>query len=95
MTFPAADVHSDHSALMDRTYRYQRFIYDLTRRYFLLGRDRSIRELDVPANANVLEVACGTGGIITGISNCNAVSSCTFHWCKYACRTPCHPEGCG
>lgn len=52
------DTHAD---LMDRTYRYQRHIYDLTRRYYLLGRDRLIAGLDAAAGTTVLEVGCGTG----------------------------------
>lgn len=50
-----------HAALMDRTYRRQRWIYDLTRAWFLLGRDHLITDLKVPAGGRVLEVACGTG----------------------------------
>ncbi len=48
------------TALMDRLYRRQRFIYDLTRRYYLVGRDRLIAEL-APGAGAVLEVGCGTG----------------------------------
>lgn len=51
----------DHAALMDETYRHQRWIYDLTRKYYLLGRDRLIDRLDPPPGALVLEIACGTG----------------------------------
>jgi len=50
-----------HAALMDSTYRYQRLIYDITRRYYLLGRDRLVAELAVPRGGRVLEIACGTG----------------------------------
>lgn len=50
-----------HAALMDQTYRHQRRIYDLTRAWFLLGRDHLIEDLDVPAGGRVLEIACGTG----------------------------------
>ncbi|MEO9338142.1 class I SAM-dependent methyltransferase [Mesorhizobium sp. SB112] len=50
-----------HSAMMDGIYRHQRHIYDLTRKYYLLGRDRLIEELDVPAGGSVLELGCGTG----------------------------------
>lgn len=50
-----------HAQLMDQTYRYQRLIYDLTRKYYLLGRDHLIEEMDVQPGACVLEIACGTG----------------------------------
>jgi S-adenosylmethionine-diacylgycerolhomoserine-N-methlytransferase len=50
-----------HADLMDTTYRRQRHIYDVTRKYFLLGRDHLIRNLDPPAGGRVLELACGTG----------------------------------
>jgi len=46
---------------MNRMYRRQRHIYDGTRRYYLLGRDRLIADLKPEAGANVLEVGCGTG----------------------------------
>lgn len=46
---------------MDRIYRLQRFVYDPTRRWYLLGRDRLIEALDPPAGGHVLEIACGTG----------------------------------
>ena len=55
-----ADV-AGHGQLMNAIYRNQRFIYDATRKYFLLGRDELIGQLDVPENGTVLEVACGTG----------------------------------
>jgi S-adenosylmethionine-diacylgycerolhomoserine-N-methlytransferase len=47
--------------LMNRTYRYQRHIYDFTRKYFLLGRDRLIDDLAPRDGDAVLEVGCGTG----------------------------------
>jgi S-adenosylmethionine-diacylgycerolhomoserine-N-methlytransferase len=46
---------------MDRMYRHQRHIYDLSRRYYLLGRDRLIERLMPDADQTVLEVGCGTG----------------------------------
>lgn len=52
---------SDHGRLMDETYRYQRLIYDLTRKYYLLGRDHLISNLQAEPGATILEVACGTG----------------------------------
>jgi S-adenosylmethionine-diacylgycerolhomoserine-N-methlytransferase len=47
--------------LMNRTYRYQRHIYDFTRKYFLLGRDWLIDNLAPCDGDAVLEVGCGTG----------------------------------
>jgi S-adenosylmethionine-diacylgycerolhomoserine-N-methlytransferase len=48
-------------AHMDRIYHHQRHIYDLTRKYYLLGRDALIRELAPAPGSSVLEVGCGTG----------------------------------
>lgn len=50
-----------HAALMDGVYRHQKHIYDATRKYFLLGRDRMIGQLNVPPGGAVLELGCGTG----------------------------------
>ncbi|MFN4018917.1 MAG: class I SAM-dependent methyltransferase [Erythrobacter sp.] len=50
-----------HAALMDEVYRGQRHIYDLTRKYYLFGRDTLIAGLDARPAMRVLEVACGTG----------------------------------
>ncbi|MCA1300414.1 class I SAM-dependent methyltransferase [Stappia indica] len=46
--------------LMDRIYRWQRHIYDATRKYYLFGRDRLIADLAPPASGTVLELGCGT-----------------------------------
>ena len=56
-----ASAGSSHAALMDEVYRGQRHIYDLTRKYYLFGRDTLIAGLDARAGMRVLEVACGTG----------------------------------
>lgn len=50
----------DHAALMDDVYRYQRYIYDFTRKYYLFGRDRLIAGLKPRAGARIIEVGCGT-----------------------------------
>jgi S-adenosylmethionine-diacylgycerolhomoserine-N-methlytransferase len=51
----------DHAFLMDRVYRRQRHFYDATRKYYLLGRDPMLNDLDVPKDGSVLEIGCGTG----------------------------------
>ena len=61
MTAIETDADSSHADRMDRMYRTQRHFYDLTRKYYLFGRDTLIRELDIPAGAGVLEIGCGTG----------------------------------
>ena len=50
-----------HGASMDAQYRLQRHVYDLTRKYYLLGRDGLVRALAIPAGGSVLEIGCGTG----------------------------------
>jgi S-adenosylmethionine-diacylgycerolhomoserine-N-methlytransferase len=50
----------DQSAAMDRMYRVTRHVYDLTRKYYLLGRDRLLREMEIKPGDHVLEVGCGT-----------------------------------
>ena len=45
---------------MDRMYRMQRYFYDITRKYYLLGRDRLLDEMDVRPGECVLEAGCGT-----------------------------------
>ena len=46
---------------MDKMYRHQRYFYDFTRKYYLLGRDRLIDEMEIKHGENVLEIGCGTG----------------------------------
>jgi S-adenosylmethionine-diacylgycerolhomoserine-N-methlytransferase len=48
------------ASAMDGMYRHQRYIYDLTRRYYLLGRDQLIAEINPPVAGSVLEIGCGT-----------------------------------
>lgn len=45
---------------MDRMYRLQRYFYDATRKYYLLGRDQLLNEMSVRSGERVLEVGCGT-----------------------------------
>jgi S-adenosylmethionine-diacylgycerolhomoserine-N-methlytransferase len=45
---------------MDRMYRLQRYFYDLTRKFYLLGRDQLLGEMNVQVGERVLEAGCGT-----------------------------------
>jgi len=47
-------------ALMDDVYALHRHFYDFTRKFYLLGRDRLIRNLAPPPGGTVLEIGCGT-----------------------------------
>jgi S-adenosylmethionine-diacylgycerolhomoserine-N-methlytransferase len=60
------DTATGHGAAMDRMYRLQRHIYDLTRRYYLLGRDRMLDELKASSQQSILEIGCGTGRNLIG-----------------------------
>ena len=52
---------SDVAARMDRIYGPQRWIYDLTRKPYLIGRDRLLRGIDAAAGETIVEIGCGTG----------------------------------
>jgi len=54
------DAQAVPAETMDAIYRNQRFIYDATRKYYLLGRDQLLADLDVPNGGAVLEIGCGT-----------------------------------
>ncbi|GAB5460021.1 class I SAM-dependent methyltransferase [Hoeflea alexandrii] len=51
---------SANASVMDGIYRHQRHIYDLTRKYYLLGRNDLIAALKPPVGGSVLEIGCGT-----------------------------------
>ena len=54
-------MESGHAGHMDAIYRTQRHFYDLTRKYYLLGRDALIAGIAPPEGGTVLEIGCGTG----------------------------------
>ena len=45
---------------MDNMYRWTRHVYDISRKYYLLGRDQMINQLDIKKEECVCEVGCGT-----------------------------------
>jgi S-adenosylmethionine-diacylgycerolhomoserine-N-methlytransferase len=45
---------------MDNMYRIQRYFYDISRKYYLLGRDKLLNEMDVRPGEKILEAGCGT-----------------------------------
>ncbi len=46
---------------LNNLYRFQRHFYDVTRRFFLFGRDELLKLMNVQPGENILEVGCGTG----------------------------------
>ncbi len=67
---------SDAAVRMDRQYRWQRHIYDLTRKPYLLGRDNLVAELAPPPGAHVLEIGCGTGRNLIRIARAYPQAAC-------------------
>lgn len=51
---------ADHAVAMDRMYRFTRHVYDVTRAYYLLGRDRLLDKVTTSPATATLEVGCGT-----------------------------------
>lgn len=47
-------------AEMDNMYRWTRHVYDFSRKYYLLGRDKLISQLNAQDGENICEVGCGT-----------------------------------
>ena len=53
-------VVADQAVAMDRMYRLTRHVYDVTRAYYLLGRDRMLAKVVTNPSTATLEVGCGT-----------------------------------
>ena len=58
----ASDMASDAQikSNMDAMYRWTRHVYDASRKYYLLGRDKLIAQLDAKDGEQICEVGCGT-----------------------------------
>lgn len=54
------DSATTHASRMDVMYRRQRHIYDLSRKYFLFGRDTMLSAMTLSPGDRVLEIGCGT-----------------------------------
>jgi S-adenosylmethionine-diacylgycerolhomoserine-N-methlytransferase len=59
-----ADIHDR----MERMYRPQRLIYDLTRKYYLFGRDQLIDQLNLRHGDRLIDIGCGTGRNLEAIA---------------------------
>ena len=53
---------------MDYIYRWQVHVYDVLRRYYLLGRNKLIASLDLSTEL-VCEIGCGTGRNLVAMAN--------------------------
>ncbi|MEN9435296.1 MAG: hypothetical protein RLZZ422_2885 [Pseudomonadota bacterium] len=60
-TIPSTSPHPSAAELMDEQYRYQRYIYDWSRKYYLFGRDALLNEIQLERQDTLLEIGCGTG----------------------------------
>jgi S-adenosylmethionine-diacylgycerolhomoserine-N-methlytransferase len=67
---------SDAAAQMDRMYRHQRYIYDASRKFYLLGRDALIAEIGARPGDAILEIACGTARNLVKIARAYPQSPC-------------------
>ncbi len=50
-----------HARRMDHMYRYQRHFYDVTRKYYLFGRDTLIREMNPASGPRCSKSAAAPG----------------------------------
>lgn len=56
-----ATSHADHRDFLNRYYRWSKPIYDLTRKYYLLGRDTVLDQLVAERWIGLVEIGPGTG----------------------------------
>ena len=75
----------DAARLMDRMYRRQRHIYDLSRKYYLIGRDEAIARLKPAPGDGVLEIGCGTGRNLIKAARAYRGAGSTASTCRRKC----------
>ena len=61
-----------HSKRMNTVYRYTRHCYDISRKFFLLGRDGLLEELGKQDYKSICEVGCGTGRNLIKLAKMNS-----------------------
>lgn len=59
---------ANQSQAMDQMYRLTRHVYDLTRKYYLLGRDQLLDQMVLQPGDRVLEIGCGTARNLIGLA---------------------------
>jgi S-adenosylmethionine-diacylgycerolhomoserine-N-methlytransferase len=59
---------ANHAGLMDQVYQRQRYFYDLTRKYYLFGRDSLIAALGLQPGESLVEIGCGTARNLIAIA---------------------------
>lgn len=64
----SSKIEKDHSHLMDSIYGYQRHIYDISRSFFLIGRNALLKSMYIKSGFHVLEIGCGTGRNLTRLA---------------------------
>src|SRR5260221_6714499 len=57
---------------MDRMYRHQRHIYDLTRTFYLIGRDELLDALPGAPGMTICEMGSGTGRNLIILARCSS-----------------------
>ena len=61
-----------HGAEMNSVYRYTRHVYDISRKYFLFGRDTLISEVANKSGQKICEIGCGTGRNLIKLAQLNS-----------------------
>ena len=71
--------HKAHGELLNKIYSVQRHFYDLTRKYYLFGRDRVLQEIIQYNPDSILEIGCGTGRNLFKLEKMLRSSSMDMH----------------